>query len=259
MPTTPRQGFRYPVAGDPAELWTYWQNLATDVDNEPGDRGTGSTFPTTNLLVGDTYWHTTYGCAMRWNGTSWRQIETASVANNTEKTAWFTAVRNAGLQPHNGFLLFQQDTDQMYVCMTPAGAVFRPLNPEDWSNSSVNPGNTASGTGWLGTTFGWDVPLGAKVTIPADGIRRVIKMTAACNMAGDGYLRIRVEGGGTNSYWPNTNGIRSIPGASQEQTMAIVGRYISDGSTAVVIYLEARSQSASSATFFVPVLDITAF
>lgn len=42
--------------------------------------GSGNSFPTSGLGVGDTYQHTGLNSLMRWNGTAWRQLERAEVA-----------------------------------------------------------------------------------------------------------------------------------------------------------------------------------
>ena len=252
MPTTPRQGFRYPVAGDPSDFWTYWQNLATDVDNEPGNRGTGTAFPTTNLLVGDTYYHQTLRCLCTYTGSAWRQVHVTHVTSSADWTSYRSALSSAGINPHNGFLVHRTDAD--YTMVADGLGFWRLLRSQDFSSGVAN---SMSALAWQGTTYA-NVPadLGSPVVIAADGINRTIQLNATVNVAGDMFMRIRVDHNGT-FYFPNATGRRSITSANQEQSLSILGVYTHSATASSTIMLEARANVAGSGSLYQPQLLIT--
>lgn len=169
------------------------------------------------------------------------------VANQTERNALTTFA---------GMTVYQTDIGALLVRV---GTTWQLAKSQKLSNPSVNSNNTAVGTAWQGTAYAWDTPLGSKVTVPGDGIARSIEMDADCNIAGDGWMRIRVDVGGTTSYWPNSNGKRSVAATNQEQDLSIVGTYEHTGAAAASIYLEAKATTAGSATMLIPVLRLRAF
>lgn len=214
--------------------------------------GTGTTYPTTGggLKAGDTYYHSTLGCTMRYTGSVWRQSHLATL----------TAVQRQALTSailHDGFEVFETDTDRVVY-----------WNGSRWRLRTAEATGTTGGTnsGWAGTTFAWVAGLGAKIVIPADGIARRWQAVANCNITGDGYLRIRADlavgSGGTpaasSSYGPGSNGFRQVVTSSQEYSLALQHGGDLDGDQALTLYLEARSNVAASGSFILPQLSVVA-
>ena len=258
MPATTRNNLRYPVAGDAATLWTYIENLAKDVDGKGLFRGSGGDFPSAPV-VGDTFFHTIHKCEFVYvsgvtDGAAWRQTTVTQI--NVTISQHIAALTAAGLTFHYGQLIYEVATRNLYVANS--GNTVRPASPQDYANTSVNAGNSEVTNFWNSTTYVYTGDLGAKITIPGDGVTRTVKMIATCNIAGDGWLRIRADGG-TTRYWPNANGKRSIAAANQEQDLTFLGRLQHTGTVDTVIYLEAKSTTANSGKFIIPVLDVTAY
>lgn len=230
-----------------------WETVA-------GYRGRGTTFPT-DAVVGDTYWHDTYACLMVYNGstTFWRQV---TAVETTDHAAWRSNVVAAGLVCHNGFQVYNSVTDRMYAISGSGSTTLSPTTTEDWTNGSLDYPNSAIGRAWQAyQSYIWDPILGAKVTIPADGVARTVLLNATTNMAGDGWMRIRADvgsGAGTPSYWPNATGKRSITTGGQEQGVSMMGRLKLDGTQQAVIYLEAKATTQGSMDMLIPQLMITA-
>jgi len=78
-------------------------------------RGSGTAFPS-DAINGDTYLHNTYGCLMGFASSAWRQMTIVqSVGSDAGRASYLSALTAAGLTLHNGFQVFQTDTDTLYV------------------------------------------------------------------------------------------------------------------------------------------------
>jgi len=76
-------------------------------------RGTGTALPS-DPINGDTFYHTTYRCTLRYRGSSWVQADVTLVTSDTDRAAFLSALTAAGLTMHNGFQVFQTNTDVLY-------------------------------------------------------------------------------------------------------------------------------------------------
>jgi hypothetical protein len=226
---------------------------------QSGYQGSGTSF-IPGAVEGDTFYHQTFRCAFMYSSGSWRQADIATVTSTSDLTSYVSALNSAGLTMGNGFQVFQNDNNTLYVGT--GGNGLRLASSQDWSNGSIDTGNNAVGANWQAyQSYVWDTPLGAKVTIPADGVTRTLLLDATANIAGDGWMRIRADvgpGAGTATVWPNTLGKRAISSANAEIGISMKGRLKLDGTQQAVVYLEAKSQVAGSMNMIVPQLSILA-
>lgn len=103
-----------------ARLYTYdggWQSL-------PQHLGSGTSLPSSPTF-GDTYFHTTYGCTMRYVLSAWRQADWARVADANARVDYVAALATSGLTMHNGFVVYESGSDRIYVCTDTAGTALQ--------------------------------------------------------------------------------------------------------------------------------------
>lgn len=209
MPTTTRQALRYPQATDAsAALWTYWENLAKDVDAKATFRGTGTALPATNLAVGDRYYHTTYRCFLVYNGSGWRQLTTSQVTSDSDRTSFVAAVAGAGLTMHNGFQVFQTDTNQLWVSI--GGTTIISASPYRGDGATF-PTNPQRGDFFYHSVYqaefirtGNDIWRQVSDAIVADTAARTALTTAIGNAGLGLFNGYRVFQSDTNTEWIGT-------------------------------------------------------
>ena len=116
MPSTTRQSIRYPASSDSPNGPQQMLNLASDVDARPSWRGVASAYPG-NIAVGDTFYHMTLRCTMRamTTGGSWKQADIVFVTDAADRVSYLASVTAAGLTLHEGFLVWQDDTNILYA------------------------------------------------------------------------------------------------------------------------------------------------
>lgn len=114
-----------------------------------------------------------------------------------------------------------------------------------------------SNPGWASTAMLWVAGLGAKITIPADGVPRTWTSTVAVNVIGTGRVRYRCDlaaipgKAATSTYWPATDGQRFVTGTNEiGGTVQAGGSLLGD--QAATLYVEARAEVANGATFNLP-------
>lgn len=153
MPSTSRQGLRYPASSAAPNVPADLLNLASDVDARPTFRGSGSSYPS-SPVVGDSWYHTTYRCEMTYVAAStWRQKTIALVTSDSDRTSYAAALSAASLPLHNGFQVFQTDTNRLW---TSNGTVLKQIGGVagelDYSVITATRGPAINGAGWVNVT-----------------------------------------------------------------------------------------------------------
>jgi hypothetical protein len=134
--------------------------------------GSGTAFPTGNILTGDTFLHTGLGCIMQYNGTTWHQREVSIVANTAARTAISTTY-SASL--YAGFQVMQTDFNVRW----------------EWTGTEWEARSPVIGKGWA--TANGNITYNAYVNIPTTGSRVIGGFTAstsALTVPYDGIYRI---------------------------------------------------------------------
>jgi hypothetical protein len=162
------------------EDYLYDRILPTGVTRYPTHYwGAGTTFPTTGLKAGDSYYHTGLVCLMRYDGANWRQAERAEVANATARNAISNGFPTLLYQ---GFRVQQLDVAVTWAWTGTAWQAMTSVRGKMWRTSSFSGGltnGTAYGVGMqvsrLVGGFSWgggDNAAGALsyLTIPYDGV-----------------------------------------------------------------------------------------
>jgi hypothetical protein len=91
-------------------------------------RGAGTSLPS-DAIAGDTYYHNTYRCTMRYRNSVWRQQDVATAASDTDRSSFVSALNVAGLALHEGFQVFQTDTGVLFAATGTGTALNRVATP----------------------------------------------------------------------------------------------------------------------------------
>jgi hypothetical protein len=120
-------------------LW--WADTNTTLAPVGSYRGSGDTFPPA-ARDGDTFYSTLYRCVMTRRGTAWWQTTITQVASDADRTAFTTALNQAGgATMHVGFFVMQTDTNVLYLCT--GGRTLAPVYPPDTGEQALS-----LATGW---------------------------------------------------------------------------------------------------------------
>ena len=154
-------------------------------------RGTGSTLPSDGL-AGDTYYHTTYRCMMAIRNGTWRQQDMALVTSDSDRSSFVSALNTAGLSLHEGFQVYQTDTDVLFVG-TGSGATLNRVSPPGFLTQNTGANSTSGATNTVSVT--------ATVTVPdALPSNRRVKVTGTTGVTTPGGVGgVIVVGTGTAS------------------------------------------------------------
>lgn len=195
--------------------------------------GSGTTFPTTGLMAGDTYFHTGLGGLMRYSGVAWRQTEMFEVANAAARNVIST---NYSSLLYRGFRVYEADKGYIRE-WDPTGSLWRYMGRPGAEHPYcyVDRGSLAWGNfdgkvyGFtqrhnLDTTMFTTVPgtsgteaLGGGITVTEAGRYRVSILAAVeCPSTYYGLTRIDAPGIPTTNHkmWPHISqqGSNNAPG-----------------------------------------------
>jgi hypothetical protein len=163
-------------------LW--WADTNTTLAPVGSYRGSGDTFPAA-ARDGDTFYSTLYRCIMTRRGTAWWQTTITQVASDADRTAFTTALNQAGgATMHVGFQVMQTDTNVLYLCT--GGRTLAPVYPPDTGEQALT------------LAAGWTV-VAASYRLAGKTLSFTIHATRGSWTAGFG---LRTWG---QAYWPSSN------------------------------------------------------
>jgi hypothetical protein len=114
----------------------WWADTNTTLAPVGSYRGSGDTFPAA-ARDGDTFYSTLYRCVMTRRGTAWWQTTITQVASDADRTAFTTALNQAGgATMHVGFQVMQTDTNVLYLCT--GGRTLAPVYPPDTGGQALS-------------------------------------------------------------------------------------------------------------------------
>lgn len=165
-----------PGGAGQAGIWKATDHGIWVLDHESPKRrltahwGSGTTFPTTGLVLGDLFEHTGLASTMRYSTYGWRQIGQAEVADAAGRTAISTSYSSA---LHKGFRVWQSDNGYRF----------------EWNGSAWRklPGPRA----FLGTGLGQS---GGLTTVAPNSTSVLITPAVAIPAHSPGELEITVDG-----------------------------------------------------------------